>query len=370
MSLARTTLRARYLRQNIRPQSRVVPNLFSLLFHGVLLLILAMNYQGGSGGGIGRGRAEFTTVITRDDGVVMASPRGDRPDAQIEGAPSEVPPGDLAPGPNAGNEVLNTTRNVTNEAPPAALSLPTTDGASPNGSRPNFPSNVVPAAAQGGGGSNGGTRPAATGRRGFQDGVVGGGAPGGGFGAGFFGVSDAGMTVVFVVDASGSMTSHNAMQIAKSELMASLQSLDEKQQFLIIFYDDTPHIVWLKQEARLKQDSKPMLTYATELNKTLARQQIAGIQPGAGTSHFPALELALKLHPDVIFFLTDAAEPAMSPSDLEKVKRLNGGRAHIHSIEFGVGPELVEYTSNFLRRLPQQNGGTYRYHDVTKFKAP
>ncbi|MBC8115623.1 MAG: hypothetical protein H7062_14665, partial [Candidatus Saccharimonas sp.] len=121
---------------------------------------------------------------------------------------------------------------------------------------------------------------------------------------------------------------------------------------------------------KLKNEAKPTLAHATEINKTLARQQIAGVQPGAGTNHFPAIELALKLNPDVIFFLTDAAEPAMPPAELEKIKRLNNGRARIHSIEFGVGPELTEYTSNFLRRLPQQNGGTYRYHDVSKFKSP
>ncbi len=364
MKSPRTISRNRFWRPSSRPKARFVPSLFSLMFHAALVLSLAISYRGGAGSGMGRGPGEFTTVITRDDGVVAANPWGDRPDAQVEGAPNDVPPGDLATGSTAGNELLQTTRNVTNEAPPAELLLPTADGPSKNGSRKNLPTGLEAAFPHGGGGSTGGTRPPAMGTRGFADGVVGGGAPGGGFGAGFFGTRDAGMKVVFVVDASGSMTSHNAMQVAKKELMASLQALDERQQFLIIFYDDAPYVVKLKNEAN------PTLAHATEINKTLARQQIAGVQPGAGTNHFPAVELALKLKPDVIFFLTDAAEPAMPPAELEKVKRLNGGRTRIHSIEFGIGSELVEYTSNFLRRLPQQNGGTYRYHDVTKFKEP
>ena len=355
----------RLWRPGSRPKARVVPSLFSLMFHAALLFSLAVSYRGSAGGGgMGQGPGEFTAVITRDNGVVVANPWGDRPDAQVEGEPNDVPPGDLATGSTAGNEILQTTRNVTNEAPPAELLLPTADGPSTSGSRKNLPTGLEAAFPHGGGGSTGGTRPPATGTRGFRDGVVGGGAPGGGFGAGFFGTRDAGMKVVFVVDASGSMTSYNAMQVAKSELMASLQSLDERQQFLIIYYDDAPHVV------KLKNELKPTLALATEINKTLARQQIAGIQPGAGTDHYPAVELALKLNPDVIFFLTDAAEPAMHPADLEKVKRLNNGHARIHSIELGVGPELVEYSSNFLRRLAQQNGGTHRYHDVTKFKGP
>ncbi len=366
MKSPKITLRTRFARASSRPQARVVPSVLSLMFHAALVLSLAISFRGGAGGGFGRGPAEFTTVITRDDGVVMANPWGDRPDAQVEGAPNDVPPGDLTAGSTAGNEVLQTTSTVANEAPPAELLLPTSDGPSKNDSGTRLPTGVASGASlRGDGGvSKSGTRPPATGTRGVPDGTVGGGAPGGGFGAGFFGTRDAGMKVVFVVDASGSMTSYNAMQVAKSELMASLQSLDERQQFLIIYYDDKPHVV------KLKNESKPTLAPATEINKTLARQQIAGIQPGAGTDHYPAVELALKMNPDVIFFLTDAAEPAMHPADLEKIKRLNNGRAHIHSIELGVGPELVEYTSNFLRRLAQQNGGTHRYHDVTKLRGP
>jgi len=49
---------------------------------------------------------------------------------------------------------------------------------------------------------------------------------------------------------------------------------------------------------------------------------------------------------------------------------MNVQKTRIHSIEFGVGPEVSEATnaSNFLRKLSRQNGGTYRYYDVTKFK--
>ena len=54
----------------------------------------------------------------------------------------------------------------------------------------------------------------------------------------------------------------------------------------------------------------------------------------------------------------------------DDIKNLNNKKTRIHSIEFGVGPEVSDAASpkNFLRRLSRQNGGTYRYYDVTKFK--
>jgi beta-lactamase regulating signal transducer with metallopeptidase domain len=184
-------------------------------------------------------------------------------------------------------------------------------------------------------------------------------------GTSFMGVRDEGMKVAFVIDASGSMASHNAMHVAKGALMSSLQAFDERQQFTIIFYDDKPHLIKLQDEAM------PTMAKATHLNKTLARQKISGIQPGFGTDHLPPLEMAMRTNPDVIFFLTDALEPPLWPKDLERIRTLNDGRVRIHSIEFGQGPEpgVGANPGNFLRKLADQNGGSYHYHDVTRFTS-
>ena len=139
MNSPRAILRRRFWRQSSRPQARFVPNLCSLLFHSALLLLLATSYRGNAGGGLGRGAAEFTTIITRDDGVVVANPWGDRPDAQVEGPPNDVPPGDQSQGSNASNQLLQTKHSVANEVPPAALMLPTADGPGASNSRVNFP---------------------------------------------------------------------------------------------------------------------------------------------------------------------------------------------------------------------------------------
>ena len=320
-----------------------MPSALSMVSHAVLLVLFAVTLRSCEQAPVG-----FSNEPTREVGIVVKE-AGDRPDAQVAGVPNDVPPSDMPTESTTAIDVLAPSRS-TPDTPPAEISLPQADVASVIGLGVNLPNGAAVSDPRDPVKSNGGARPPAT------------GTPGGPRGAAFMGARDEGMKVIFVIDASGSMTSYNAMQVAKSALMSSLQSLDERQQFLLIFYEDKPQVIHLKDEL------KPTLAYATEINKTLARQKIAGIQPGSGTDHLPAIELAMKLNPDVIFFLTDALDPPLWPRDLEKIKLTNGGRIRIHAIEFGQGPEVNR--TNFLHRLAQQNGGTHRYHDVTRFKAP
>jgi hypothetical protein len=197
-----------------------------------------------------------------------------------------------------------------------------------------------------------------------RSGGSGGGAgPRGSFGtAPFFGIWDAGAKFVYVIDRSGSMFSYNAMQAAKNELLSSLQSLRRSQQFQIVFYNLDPQ--WMKAPGKTDFQYFP----ASESNRRLAGQFIAGVQPDGGTLHLPALELALRLHPDVIFFLTDAGEPAMKPDELEEIRRLNGGRSRIHCVQFGLQDEpRVPVATNFLRKLAAENNGDYAYENVKRF---
>jgi hypothetical protein len=74
---------------------------------------------------------------------------------------------------------------------------------------------------------------------------------------------------------------------------------------------------------------------------------------------------ALKMDPDVIFFLTDAGEPALSDDELQQITRANRNYgASINTVEFGVGPPVND--NNFLVRLAGQNSGRHAYVDVTR----
>lgn len=329
------------------PRVLVLPSALSMVAHATLLVLFSITLRSCEQAPVG-----FSDEPTREVGIVVRQ-AGDRFDAQVPGDPNDVPPSDTPTESTAANDLLAANR-LTPDTPPADIVLPTADAATAIGPGVNLPPGAAISDPRDLVKSNGGVRTAATGTAG--------GPPG----AAFMGTRDEGMKVIFVIDASGSMVSHNAMQVAKAALMSSLQALDERQQFLIIFYSDKPEVL------KLKDEEKPTLAAATEINKTFARQKIAGRQPDGGTDHLPALELAMRLNPDVIFFLTDALDPPLWPRDLEKIKLANSRRIRIHSIQFGVGSEIGEANDqgNFLRRLARQNGGTYRYHDVTRFNAP
>jgi Ca-activated chloride channel family protein len=174
----------------------------------------------------------------------------------------------------------------------------------------------------------------------------------------FFGLKETGTRFVYLLDSSGSMMNHNAIRVAKAELMASLQSLDATQQFQIIFYNTSA-------QSMTQRSDPEKLYWATDINRTIARQFISGIQPDGGTSHVPAIKKALKFNPEVLFFLTDADEPQLSAAEMDEIHKLNRGGTRIHCVEFGKGPDLS--VDNFLKKLARQNNGLYQYRDVTKF---
>ncbi|HTI50777.1 MAG TPA: hypothetical protein VL475_07495 [Planctomycetaceae bacterium] len=240
------------------------------------------------------------------------------------------------------------------EAPPVTLDLPSAAVAR-IGPGPALPSESVASDARQMIKSTG-TRPATAGN---GPGSGGGNGQSGG-GTTFFGQKAAGSRFVYVIDASGSMHEHNALGVAKSELLASLAQLDSNQQFQIIFYSE-------KCYPMSGAEGKPQLFWGTDVNRTKASQFVRGIEPLEGTRHRDALLNALLYSPDVIYFLTDAGEPRLEPADLDRIKRRNNGRAQIHAIEFGKGANL-NIETNFVRRLARENGGGYVYRDIQKFR--
>jgi Ca-activated chloride channel family protein len=181
----------------------------------------------------------------------------------------------------------------------------------------------------------------------------------------FFGIVDVGSRFVYVIDCSGSMFSHNAMGAAKSEVIRSLHTLNRFQQFQIVFYNTDQK--WLKAPG--KMDFRYFS--ADEKSLRLASAFVAEIDPDGGTQHLTAIELALRLQPDVIFFLTDGGKPGLGPFDLAQLKQLNERHARIHCVQFASrdDPDAAEAT-DFLQKLAAQNGGDFVCRDVAGFDAP
>jgi hypothetical protein len=189
---------------------------------------------------------------------------------------------------------------------------------------------------------------------------VGGGSAGGagrGIGPGtqFFGAREHAHSFAYVIDCSGSMASHNSLEIAKHELLASLGQLAPDAEFAVIFYN-------LQALVLSDPQGRRGLMAATAGNKSRVRAQLAIIRPDGGTDHMLALRKALELKPEVIFFLTDADQ--MTNGDVDQIL-VEVGSTRIHAIEFGRGTDLGQRAP--LDRLATTTGGAYLYVDVSRF---
>lgn len=176
-----------------------------------------------------------------------------------------------------------------------------------------------------------------------------------------FGVSGEGYKFVYVFDRSGSMggSGRTALDAAKSELLKSLADLSDIHQFEIVFYNEEPTIMQLVGPGRM--------VFANDSNRQAAKRFVGSIPADGATDHEQALLLALRLRPDVIFFLTDADEPTLTRRQLAHLREVNGGRTAINTIEFGLGPSLGG--ENFLKRLARENGGQNVYFDLTRLRG-
>ena len=181
---------------------------------------------------------------------------------------------------------------------------------------------------------------------------------------GVYGVKAKGYRFIYVFDRSASMNALEGrpLEAAKGQLIRSLQDLGETQQFQVIFYNNEPTIL------NPFFPRPPRLLFAGKQNRQLATDHIRGIVASGTTRHEDALLLALKMSPDVVFFLTDAEEPVMTFQELERVSRRNQFvGASIYTVQFGIGPP--QGGENFLARLARRNDGKHAYVDVSRLPA-
>jgi hypothetical protein len=201
---------------------------------------------------------------------------------------------------------------------------------------------LIPGSGSGGGGGAGG-------------GSGGGAGRGIGPGTQFFGARDHAHSFAYVIDCSGSMATRNSLEVAKREMFASISQLPPDAQFAVIFYN---------LQARMLADpqGRKGLMAATAPNKARVQTQLQTIAPDGGTDHMLALREALKLKPEVIFFLTDA--DLMTNNDVNEILG-EVGSTRIQAVEFGRGTEVGQRTP--LARLATTTGGSYLYIDVSHF---
>ncbi len=178
-----------------------------------------------------------------------------------------------------------------------------------------------------------------------------------------FGIEGSGNSFVYVFDRSDSMNGFEGapFRAAKKELLKSLESLKSINQFQIIFYNEAP------SPYQGSLSGTRSLIYATDNERATAIEYVRGSNAIGGTEHVPALRLGASMNADVLFFLTDAADPMLSDGQINDiVQRCTARGTTVHSIEFGSGPSPGP--GRWIEQLATQTGGQYRYVDIVQIE--
>ena len=176
-----------------------------------------------------------------------------------------------------------------------------------------------------------------------------------------FGIEGSGNSFVYVFDRSDSMNGFEGapFRTAKRELLKSLESLKSVNQFQVIFYNEAP------SPYQGSLSGTRSLIYATDNERATAVEYVKGINAIGGTEHVPALRMGASMNADVLFFLTDAADPTLSDGQInEIVERCTSRGTTVHSIEFGSGPNPGP--GRWIEQLAARTGGQYRYLDIVQ----
>lgn len=184
------------------------------------------------------------------------------------------------------------------------------------------------------------------------------GTPGGG-GIGpkgpVFGNGGNAREIVFLCDGTGSML--NKFATLKDELNKAIVQLRPIQSFDVIFFQD------VKVESFQKQ-----MVPATPENKRKAGTYLEGVTSEGTTNPIPALEMALKMHPQLLYFLTDAADFPDTKAVTDTIAKYNAdNRIKINTILFV--EDRTEHEKNLdseglMKGIAEKSGGRFRWVEM------
>ena len=180
-----------------------------------------------------------------------------------------------------------------------------------------------------------------------------------GDGASFFGLEATGRRFAYIVDISGSMDdptgsgAFSRWELTRSELIRSIEALDEHAQFAVMLYSSNAIAVF----------GQGNWTEASEGNKMLASSTLFGFEPGGSTRPLGGFQLVFKLEPecDAIYFMTDGLFGTDIP---DQVRQLN--RRHlipVHTILFGELPSQISSQTalDMMREIARDSGGKFTH---------
>jgi len=317
--------------------------LVSLVFHLVLVLLLALFVVGSNGGG-GNNGIQLEATSGSDGGANG----NDMLSASLE-MPSELASQQLVEAPPVDIAELTTPTETTQ---PIELLEPV-----------NAPEAMTLAGAGDGDGDGEGTSE--------NDGLGEGVGNGDSAKTAIFGLVEEAQNFVYVFDRSQSMNSTfsytsegktvfsiTPLVAAKAELVKSLEDLNPGNKFHIIFYN---HESWVFDPGG-RTSHRGLITLTPDSRKR-ATGFVASVYGDGQTRHVPPLEMAIRMKPDVIYLLTDGEEKDdPSPDELARLRKLNKGKARINVIQFVFAPGV----QSALEDLAKENGGRHIYMNISQ----
>jgi hypothetical protein len=175
---------------------------------------------------------------------------------------------------------------------------------------------------------------------------------GGGKGVGFFGTRARADSVIFIVDMSGSMEGHR-FDRAVEELIRSLNLLQPTQKFFIFFYNGVTFPMEVDGVSHRSQRSAKLVP-ATSTYRAKAIKWIKAFHPEGDTAPEDAIERALKMKPQVVYFLTDGEIPNTTRSTAQRFNTEHKTVIHTIAFEYEGGAEQ-------LRGIAADSKGKYRF---------
>lgn len=161
-------------------------------------------------------------------------------------------------------------------------------------------------------------------------------------------------TIVYVIDSSGSMsTAHtkkgniwlSRLDIAKSELVKSVNDLSEHIQFNCISFNCSVRPMWNSPK------------HANEKNKVYLREWVESLRPGGGTNTGPATVTGFASKPARVVLLTDGAPNCQLDSYEHRQFIRNNNTTKCPVDVFGI--QVVGNEEMFCRQVAYDSVGTF-----------
>ena len=203
-------------------------------------------------------------------------------------------------------------------------------------------------------------------------------ALGDGKSATFFGTKASGRRFVFVVDRSTSMeygsdnfTSRelfNRYDVAKSELLGAIESLQPHQEFFVLMF--AHNTVPMFGDVGIEdsgEDSFEMIP-ATTQNKGRFQNWLGGVGMGPGTDPRNAVEIAISMQPDAIFMLSDGEFFSERRDARPKTKDIVN--RHIEEgtiVPINTVSLVVEETIPMMEGIARDSGGNFKFTTIMSY---